>query len=187
MTGKDTADWKDLVRAIVNCRVCELVIVLLPVVTICKWSVNQITNPTPICSHPYTWQYALKLGLRFTLICAFVCTDHMLLEYQIFWDMFRDPLCNFNLLFASSFWNVVFSRIPDDGKSPKTNNSACCLQFPLQKLHRLWSRNGTCQHWSALRPCLHLDKVRPGTCLTVHSVSILCCWQLKIMRKVLAL
>jgi hypothetical protein len=23
-TGEDTADWEDLVRAVVNCRVCEL-------------------------------------------------------------------------------------------------------------------------------------------------------------------
>jgi hypothetical protein len=28
MTGEDTADWEDLVRAVVNCRVCELVIAL---------------------------------------------------------------------------------------------------------------------------------------------------------------
>jgi hypothetical protein len=27
-TGEDTADWKDLVRAVVNCRVCELVLAL---------------------------------------------------------------------------------------------------------------------------------------------------------------
>jgi hypothetical protein len=28
MTGEDTADWEDLVRAVVNCWVCELVIPL---------------------------------------------------------------------------------------------------------------------------------------------------------------
>jgi hypothetical protein len=27
-TGEDTADWADLVRAVVNCRVCELAIEL---------------------------------------------------------------------------------------------------------------------------------------------------------------
>jgi hypothetical protein len=27
-TGEDTADWDDLVRAVVNCRVCELAIAL---------------------------------------------------------------------------------------------------------------------------------------------------------------
>jgi hypothetical protein len=36
-TGKDTADWEDLVRAVVNGRVCELATVLQSfVVTICK-------------------------------------------------------------------------------------------------------------------------------------------------------
>jgi hypothetical protein len=57
-TGKDTANWKDLVRAVVNCRVGELAIVLwLLVVTICKWSINTITSPDPIYSHMYTWHY----------------------------------------------------------------------------------------------------------------------------------
>jgi hypothetical protein len=27
-TGEETADWKDLMRAVVNCRVCELAIAL---------------------------------------------------------------------------------------------------------------------------------------------------------------
>jgi hypothetical protein len=27
-TGEDTADWEDLVRAVVNCRLCELAIAL---------------------------------------------------------------------------------------------------------------------------------------------------------------
>jgi hypothetical protein len=27
-TGEDTADWEELVRAVVNCRVCELAIAL---------------------------------------------------------------------------------------------------------------------------------------------------------------
>jgi hypothetical protein len=47
-TGEDTADWEDLVRAVVNCRVCELAIALwLLVVMICKLSINPITNPNP--------------------------------------------------------------------------------------------------------------------------------------------
>jgi hypothetical protein len=28
MTGENTADWEDLVHAVVNCRVCELAMVL---------------------------------------------------------------------------------------------------------------------------------------------------------------
>jgi hypothetical protein len=57
-TGEDTADWEDLVRAVVNCRVCESAIALqLLVVTIYKWSTNPITNPNPVYSHSYTWQY----------------------------------------------------------------------------------------------------------------------------------
>jgi hypothetical protein len=28
MTGEDTADWEDLVHAVVNCKVCELAIAL---------------------------------------------------------------------------------------------------------------------------------------------------------------
>jgi hypothetical protein len=49
---------EDLVRAGANCRVCELVIVLeLLVVVIRRWSINPITNPKPIYSHAYMWQY----------------------------------------------------------------------------------------------------------------------------------
>jgi hypothetical protein len=54
-TGEDAAEWEDLVRAVVNCIVCELAIALqLLVVTICKCSINAITNPNPGCSHSYT-------------------------------------------------------------------------------------------------------------------------------------
>jgi hypothetical protein len=57
-TDEDKADWEDLVSAVVNCSVCELVTVLhLLVVTICKWSVNPITNPNPIYSNSYVPQY----------------------------------------------------------------------------------------------------------------------------------
>jgi hypothetical protein len=45
-TNEGTADWEDSVRATVNCRVWELEIAL--VVTNCKCSINQITNPNPI-------------------------------------------------------------------------------------------------------------------------------------------
>jgi hypothetical protein len=44
-TGEDIEDWEVLVRAVVNCRVCELAIELLfLVVTICKCSINPITD-----------------------------------------------------------------------------------------------------------------------------------------------
>jgi hypothetical protein len=40
---------------VVNCRLCELPIALeLLVVTICKTSINPITNPNPVISHSYT-------------------------------------------------------------------------------------------------------------------------------------
>jgi hypothetical protein len=53
-TGKDTADWEDLVRATVNCRlqICELLWLL--VITGYEWSINPITNPNSVHSHPYT-------------------------------------------------------------------------------------------------------------------------------------
>jgi hypothetical protein len=45
-------DWDGLLRAVVNCRACELAIALsLLVVTTCKCSVNPITNPTPYIVH----------------------------------------------------------------------------------------------------------------------------------------
>jgi hypothetical protein len=54
-TGEDTADWEDLVRAVVNCRVCEIAITLqLLVVTFRKSSINPITNSNPVYSHSYT-------------------------------------------------------------------------------------------------------------------------------------
>jgi hypothetical protein len=40
------------VRAVVNCRVCELAIApKLLVVAICKCSMNPVTNPQPVYSH----------------------------------------------------------------------------------------------------------------------------------------
>jgi hypothetical protein len=50
--GEEAADCEILIRALVNCRVCELAIMLLLVVlTICKCSINPITNPNSACSH----------------------------------------------------------------------------------------------------------------------------------------
>jgi hypothetical protein len=54
-TGEDTADCKELVRTVVNCRVPELAIELeLLVVANSKCSINRITNPNPVYSHSYT-------------------------------------------------------------------------------------------------------------------------------------
>jgi hypothetical protein len=51
-TGEGTANREDLVHAVVNCRVCELVIApYLLVITICKCSINPIINPNPVYSH----------------------------------------------------------------------------------------------------------------------------------------
>jgi hypothetical protein len=45
-TGEDIGNWEDIVRAVMKCRVCELVIaVSLLVVTIYKCSVNPFNNP----------------------------------------------------------------------------------------------------------------------------------------------
>jgi hypothetical protein len=58
-TGEDTADWKDLVRVVVNFRVCKSAIALyLLVVMICKLSVNAVTNSKPVYSHLCKWQYS---------------------------------------------------------------------------------------------------------------------------------
>jgi hypothetical protein len=52
MTGEDIADGKDLVLAVMNYRLCKLVIALkLLVVTICKWSLNPVTSPNPVYRH----------------------------------------------------------------------------------------------------------------------------------------
>jgi hypothetical protein len=50
--GEDTADCEDLVRAVVNCNVCELAIVLkLIVVTSFKSPIKPIINQNPVYSH----------------------------------------------------------------------------------------------------------------------------------------
>jgi hypothetical protein len=51
--GEDTADW-DLMRALVNYRVCAFAIALyslLLLITMYKFSINPITNPNPVYSH----------------------------------------------------------------------------------------------------------------------------------------
>jgi hypothetical protein len=58
-TGDDTADWEGLVRAAVNCRICELALALeLLIATISKCSIDPSTNPKPVYSHSHTWQYS---------------------------------------------------------------------------------------------------------------------------------
>jgi hypothetical protein len=53
-----TADWEYFVRAVMNCRVCELTLALqLFLITFCKRLINPITNPNPVYGHSYTWQY----------------------------------------------------------------------------------------------------------------------------------
>jgi hypothetical protein len=43
------------VRAVVNCRVCDLATVLYLIeVTICNCSINPLTNPNPVYSHSRT-------------------------------------------------------------------------------------------------------------------------------------
>jgi hypothetical protein len=62
-TGEDTVDWEDLVRAVVDCRLCELAIALeLLRVAIFKSSINPITSPNHVYNHSNTWQYIDKEG-----------------------------------------------------------------------------------------------------------------------------
>jgi hypothetical protein len=54
-TGEDRAGLENFVRALVNCRVCELALVLLlSVVTFCKSSINPVSNPNTVYSHTHT-------------------------------------------------------------------------------------------------------------------------------------
>jgi hypothetical protein len=58
MTSEDTADRKILVRAVLNCRPCELATAQWWLeVTICKWSIYPITFSNPVYSHSNTWLY----------------------------------------------------------------------------------------------------------------------------------
>jgi hypothetical protein len=51
----NTQQTEDLVRAVVNCRMCELVIALqLLLDTFYKGSINPITDLNPVYSHSYT-------------------------------------------------------------------------------------------------------------------------------------
>jgi hypothetical protein len=53
-TGDDTANWEDLMHAVVNCKECEIANALKSlIVTSFKSSVIPITNPIPIYSHSY--------------------------------------------------------------------------------------------------------------------------------------
>jgi hypothetical protein len=61
--GEDAADY-DLVGTVVNCRVCELGITLqLLTVTICKCSMNRVTNPTPTYSYSKHVTISIRLHL----------------------------------------------------------------------------------------------------------------------------
>jgi hypothetical protein len=54
----EPCDTYDLVRAVVNCKECELAIALeLVEVTISKCSINPSANPNTVYSHSYPWQY----------------------------------------------------------------------------------------------------------------------------------
>jgi hypothetical protein len=58
-TGEDTPNWENLLRPLVNCIKCELAIALeIFLLTICKCSINPITNTNPVYSPSITLQYA---------------------------------------------------------------------------------------------------------------------------------
>jgi hypothetical protein len=65
-TCESTEHWEDLVRAVVNRRVCELTIALeLLVVTSCKWSINPITKSKHRPYSPY--HVTIPLHLAFSI------------------------------------------------------------------------------------------------------------------------
>jgi hypothetical protein len=77
-TSEDTANWEDVVRAVVNCSVCvcvcELAIELpLRVVTICKCTVNLITNPNPTYSHSMHRQYFNGMNIIIAIHSCIKC------------------------------------------------------------------------------------------------------------------
>jgi hypothetical protein len=73
---ENRAEWEEFIHAIVNCRVCEIVIVLwLLVVTNCKYSTKPITNPYIIYSHSNMWQY--DWGKHFPHARNFVSTFYI--------------------------------------------------------------------------------------------------------------
>jgi hypothetical protein len=67
------------VRALVNCRVCELAIVLLLVlVTFCKWSINAIISPNLVYSQIETHDSikSIVLGSVHNISLPFVSEFH---------------------------------------------------------------------------------------------------------------
>jgi hypothetical protein len=77
-----TADWDDLVGAVLNCRACELMTTLwLLVVTTCKLSINKISSPIPVCSHCITWQYMYKYVCVFVFACMYICVGRPALKW----------------------------------------------------------------------------------------------------------
>jgi hypothetical protein len=95
-TGEDTADWEDLVHAVLNCRVCELVIALqLLVVMIYKCSINPLSIQTPsIVTH--TWDNNLILTFLNITHCGFFHTK-------------KPPIHEALILFTSSLRTSTFS------------------------------------------------------------------------------
>jgi hypothetical protein len=56
-----TQPTEELVRAIVNCRMCKLAIALwLLVITFCKCSINPIINANPVYGHYHVIILSLK-------------------------------------------------------------------------------------------------------------------------------
>jgi hypothetical protein len=65
------ADWDGLARAVVICKMWKLAIVLqLLIVTICKLSINPISNPNPIYGHSY-------IGICVWYVHIYLCTTYL--------------------------------------------------------------------------------------------------------------
>jgi hypothetical protein len=91
------ADWEDVACALVICGVWRLAIALLLfIVMTWKQSINLFTNPYPVCSHTYTWQYNDfgKTCIRWLLwrCIASIYKKHKFMIhsalYQTLWNMY---------------------------------------------------------------------------------------------------
>jgi hypothetical protein len=109
-TGEDTTDWEDLVRAVVNCRLCELKIALqLLVVTFCNCIIQPIIDPNPVYNYSNSLYYIQYISVYFyELIC--VCT-YMELNFSMrtvgSWTQCEKGLCSSASMF---YYDALFLR-----------------------------------------------------------------------------
>jgi hypothetical protein len=118
---KDTAAWRDFACAVVICKVWRLAMVLKLLVvsnSVLKWSIIGISNPNPVCSHTYTWQYFNSVATQLTYFPVLLIKMHeptfsVLLSSvavgttgramsSILWDVTPCSLLDFHWLFRGT-------------------------------------------------------------------------------------